>query len=166
MRFEDSAAPRRNVGVGGWAVSCAQSRGECPGVRMTFLDGRAEGARVEDDTAREEEGACNRNGGPRRVDAADGGGLGLLLAFGRGRRALGRGGAGIRRFEGRCGDALRMALGSLGGGMAELGVGKLGGDMLEPKPNDVLVDMPGAWATFDCSPGCDIEALFSGVRST
>lgn len=45
-------APRRKVGVGGWAARCAQSRGEWPGVRRTFLEGREEGERVDVDAGR------------------------------------------------------------------------------------------------------------------
>ena len=48
-----TSTPLKKVGVGGWEVSCAQSRGEWPGGRMTFLEGRADGASVEDVAANE-----------------------------------------------------------------------------------------------------------------
>lgn len=59
---------------GGLLVRCAQSRGEWPGSSWTFLEGRAEGARVEVEGARREDVAGFRPGGARRVEAVDGGG--------------------------------------------------------------------------------------------
>ena len=52
--------------MGGCLVRCAQSRGECPGSRITFLEGRWEDGRVEV--------VGEGEGGARREDAADGGG--------------------------------------------------------------------------------------------
>ena len=73
MSCGGTSAPRRNVGGGGWAVRCAQSRGEWPGSRRTFFEGRVEGERVE--VVRDEVGgAREREGGARRVDAVEGGG--------------------------------------------------------------------------------------------
>lgn len=64
--------------MGGCRVRLAQSRGEWPGSRSTFLEGRFEGARVdvEADEASEEgeRAAGDREGGTRRLAAADGGG--------------------------------------------------------------------------------------------
>lgn len=66
------SVPRRKVEVGGCAVKCAQSSGECPGERRTFLEGREEGDRVDVEGAREPDGgARDREGGARRAEAAD-----------------------------------------------------------------------------------------------
>ncbi len=53
MRVGGTSAPRRKVDEGGLEVRCAQSSGEWPGDRRTFLEGRAELGRVEDVGARE-----------------------------------------------------------------------------------------------------------------
>ena len=92
MSCGGTSAPLKKVGVGGWEVRCAQSRGEWPGVRMTFLEGRAEGARVEEVAAKEENLPVVKDfgGGPRSVEASDGGGLREFPNFGSGRSALGR----------------------------------------------------------------------------
>lgn len=83
MRLEGTSSPRKNVGAGGFAVRCAQSRGEWPGSRRTFLDGRLEGARVEIEGAREAlEGLRELVGGARRVDAAEGGGRRVVDGLG------------------------------------------------------------------------------------
>lgn len=71
MRLGGTSAPRRKVGVGGLAVRCAQSRGEWPGSRRTFFEGRVEGERVEVEGARDVgEGFEEFEGEARRVDAA------------------------------------------------------------------------------------------------
>ena len=106
MRLGGTSAPRRNVGFGGWAIRWAQSRGEWPGSRRTFLEGREGGDRVDVEGAREDVGgAREREGGPRRVDAAEGGGRRAVEGFG-GARAVGLLGSGLE-----------------GGGMSELGAG-------------------------------------------
>ena len=61
----------------------AQSRGEWPGSRMTFLEGRAEGDRVDVEGAREDVAGFERpDGGPRKVEAAEGGGRRVVVGFG------------------------------------------------------------------------------------
>lgn len=55
MRLGGTEAPRRNVEEGGLLTRCAQSRGEWPGARRTFFDGREEGGRLEAVGARERE---------------------------------------------------------------------------------------------------------------
>jgi len=100
MRCVGRALPRRKVGVGGLVVRAAQSSGLWPGGRITLREGREAGGRVEVVAARAEEGVEEDLGGARKVEARDGGGAREeeLLSFGRGRRALGRGGGGgIRR---------------------------------------------------------------------
>jgi len=47
MRLGGREAPRRKVVEGGLLTRCAQSRGEWPGARRTFFDGRDEGGREE-----------------------------------------------------------------------------------------------------------------------
>lgn len=75
--------PRRKLGAGGFAVRYAQSRGEWPGSRRTFLEGREEGARVDAEGARlEVGGARERDGGARRVDAEEGGGRRVVEGLG------------------------------------------------------------------------------------
>lgn len=96
MSWGGTEAPRRNVGVGGLLVRCAQSRGEWPGERRTFREGFAEefGERVEDVSCEVEEVLgvvrlfVGPRVGPRSVDAAEGGGFRALLAFGRGFRKV------------------------------------------------------------------------------
>lgn len=68
MRLGGTAAPRRKVAEGGLLTRCAQSRGEWPGARRTFFEGREEGGREDVVGARE------REGGTRREEAAEGGG--------------------------------------------------------------------------------------------
>lgn len=123
MSCGGTSAPRRNVGVGGLAVRCAQSRGEWPGSRRTFLEGRVEGERV--DVEREEfGGAREREGGARRVDAVEGGGRRVVERVGGGRRVeAGVGGGGMRAVSG---FRFALELGRGGGGIAEPGGG---GDM-------------------------------------
>ena len=105
MSCGGTSFPRRNVGLGGLWVKCAQSRGEWPGSRMTFLDGRDDGARVEVVGARDVVvGAREREGGLRRVDAAEGGG----------RRA-------VDGFEGD------LKIGTLGVGFERGGISAVGG---------------------------------------
>ena len=85
MSCGGTSFPRRKVALGGFWVKCAQSRGEWPGSRITFLDGRDEGARVEVVGARDVAvGAREREGGPRRVDAVEGGGRRAVDGFGGG----------------------------------------------------------------------------------
>ncbi len=101
--------------MGGWAVRWAQSRGEWPGERRTFLEGRREGDKVEverDGGAREREGG----GGARRVEAVEGGGRRVVGSAGfRFAVAVGRGGGGIVGFGGGCGG--------VGGRVEGFGVG-------------------------------------------
>lgn len=72
MSWAGTEEPRRKVGVGGQATRAAQSRGEWPGARRTFFEGREEAGREEDVGAREEVGGLRRReaaeGGGRRVD--------------------------------------------------------------------------------------------------
>ena len=83
MSCGGTSFPRRNVGVGGLWVRWAQSRGEWPGSRITFLDERDDGARVEVVGARDAVvGARERDGEPRRVDAAEGSGRRGVDGFG------------------------------------------------------------------------------------
>ena len=97
MSWGGTSFPRRNVGVGGLWVRWAQSRGEWPGSRITFLDGRDDGARVEVVGASDVVvGARERDGGPRRVDAAEGGGRRGVDGFG-GDLKIGTSGVGLER---------------------------------------------------------------------
>lgn len=97
MSWAGTSFPRRNVGVGGLWVRWAQSRGEWPGSRITFLDGRDDGARVEVVGARDAVvGARERNGGPRRVEAAEEGGWRAVDGFG-GDLKIGTLGVGLER---------------------------------------------------------------------
>lgn len=69
--------------MGGLAVRCAQSRGEWPGSRRTFFEGREEGARVDvEGKSVEVGGAREREGGARRVEAVEGGGRRVLEGLG------------------------------------------------------------------------------------
>ena len=131
--FGGTEVPRRKVGVGGETVRAAQSSGECPGGRMTLREGREEGGRVEvvAGMARDEVGFM-REGGPRRVEAAEGGGE----SFGRGRRDEGRTeGGGIRPPEGgsrraccvTVGGARRGGCAGRGGGGIEIEGARVGG---------------------------------------
>lgn len=64
--------------MGGCWVKWAQSSGEWPGSRRTFLEGRLEGASVDVETdavTEDGEGAARGwEGGTRRLAATDGGG--------------------------------------------------------------------------------------------
>lgn len=123
MSCGGTSAPRRNVGVGGLAIRCAQSRGEWPGSRRTFLEGRVEGERVE--VEREEfGGAREREGGARRVEAVEGGGRRVVESVG-GARRVGAGfvGGGMRVVSG---FRFAFGFGRVGGGIVEFGGG---GDM-------------------------------------
>ena len=112
--------------MGGLAVRCAQSRGEWPGSRRTFLEGRVEGARVE---AEREElgGAREADGGTRRAAAVEGGGRRVEERVGGTRRVdAGVGGGGMRALS-----SFRFAFGFSrgGGGILALSGGGGGGDM-------------------------------------
>lgn len=114
MRLEGTLAPRINFGLGGLLTRCAQSRGEWPGARRTFFDGREEGGR-EDDV-----GARDREGGVRRVEAAEGGGRRLEEGF-PGRRFTafgGRDGGGIKLEDAVLDFCLAVEVGGGGGGGA------------------------------------------------
>ena len=64
-------------------IRCAQSRGEWPGARRTFLEGRDEGERVDEEAGIGKEGrARDREGGARRDEATDGGGRRAVFALG------------------------------------------------------------------------------------
>lgn len=101
--------PRRWVGEGGCAVRCAQSRGEWPGDRRTFLLRREGGGRVDVESKAEVGGGrrrgvvvgvgWRREGGGLRVGC---GFLGLRAEVGVFRLALGggRGGGGIVEIGG------------------------------------------------------------------
>ena len=82
---------------GGLLTRCAQSSGEWPGARRTFLEGREDGGR--EDAV----GASERDGGARRVEAAEGGGARVDDGLGGARLAVGGGrdGGGIRLGVGR-----------------------------------------------------------------
>ena len=110
MSCAGTSAPRRKLAAGGLAIRCAQSRGEWPGSRRTFLEGRLEGARVE--VEREEiGGAREREGGARRVEAVEGGGRRVVESLGGARRVdAGVGGGGMSE-----GSGFRFAF-ELGGG--------------------------------------------------
>lgn len=83
MRLGGTLAPRRKVELGGFAVRCAQSRGEWPGSRRTFLEGRAEGAKVDIEGARDRLDAfAGPDGGARNVEAAEGGGRRVVEGVG------------------------------------------------------------------------------------
>lgn len=126
MSCNGTSAPRRKVGVGGLAVRCAQSRGEWPGSRRTFLEGRVEGERVEVDKD-EEGGAREREGGARRVEAVEGVVRRVVERVGGARRVdLGVGGGGMSE-----GSGFRSAFGFGRGGGGMLGTSR-GGDMLKP----------------------------------
>lgn len=97
MSCGGTSFPRRNVELGGFWVKWAQSSGEWPGSRITFLDGRDNGARVEVVGARDVVvGAREREGGPRKVDAAEGGGRRAVDGFG-GDLKIGTLGVGLER---------------------------------------------------------------------
>lgn len=106
--------------MGGLAVKCAQSRGEWPGSRRTFFEGREEGESVE--VEREEIGGARElEGGARSVEAVEGGGRSVVERVGGDRRVdLGFGGEDMRD-----GSGLHFAFGfgRGGGGIEELGEG-------------------------------------------
>ena len=92
---------------------------------MTFLEGRDEGASVDDDGAREDvDGFDKPEGGPRKVEAAEGGGRREVVGFG---GILNAGGAWLGREGGRmtfgagC-SSIDVAFGDLrtGGGIVAL----------------------------------------------
>lgn len=93
MRLGGTEAPRRNVEEGALLTRCAQSRGEWPGARRTFFDGREEGGRLEAVGPRE------REKGTRREEAAEGGGR---------RVEDGLGGARFVVAGRRCGGGIRF----------------------------------------------------------
>lgn len=115
MSCGGTSAPRRNVGVGGLVVRWAQSRGEWPGSRRTFLEGRVDGERVE--VEREEvDGARDRERGARREEAIEGGGRRVVERVGAARRVEERfGGGGMRVVSG---FRFAFELGRGGGGIA------------------------------------------------
>lgn len=133
-RWGGTSAPRRNVGVGGLAVRWAQSRGEWPGSRRTFLEGgRVEGWRVE--VERREAGAREREesgGGARRVDAVEGGGAWRVEEGApRGVGSGGGGGGGMVVFVSGLRLAVEVGFGRGGGGIVGFcGGGAGGGDVL------------------------------------
>ena len=125
MSCGGTSLPRRKVGVGGLAVRYAQSRGEWPGSRRTFFDGRAEGERIDVVGAIEEVGgAGEREGGPRRVDAEEGGGRRVFEGLGGvlkvGGLGVGREGGRMREVGGWSGFCFTFGLGSAGGGIIVL----------------------------------------------
>lgn len=100
----------------------AQSSGEWPGVSMTFREGRDNGGSVEAVATERDAKAGVRFGGPRRAEAADGGGFRPL-----GVESLGSG----RSAEGRTlGGGMRLDIevkGALLGATVETGLGCDGG---------------------------------------
>ena len=91
-------------------------------MRRTFLEGREEGERVDVEAGTGTFCVVRlRDGGPRRVDAADGGGLSVLPSLGRGRRALvwGLEDGGMRRVEGRRCSRGAFDVGREGGGIVD-----------------------------------------------
>lgn len=111
----------------------AQSRGECPGSRMTFLEGCFEEGRLDAVGAAERVGgASERVGGMRRVEAADGGGRRVDdTVGGTGRELLlccGR--------EGGC--ILSLALG------LSRGPGRAGGCIFNPEPSISRILLPAS----------------------
>ena len=118
MRCCGNWAPRRKVDVGGFEVRCAQSRGECPGLRITFLDGRFAVASVELVATKEFLGPGRLDRGARSTEAAEGGGVRLLDVLGRGRSADGLGGGGINKVDGLLGTVRGLGGGRAGGGIA------------------------------------------------
>jgi hypothetical protein len=100
----------------------AQSSGEWPGERRTFFEGREEGERVEVEGAREDGvEARDRDGGPRRFEAAEGGGRrvddGLSGALRVEMVDGGREGGGMSVWEAVAGFRLEFGFGRAGGGM-------------------------------------------------
>ena len=126
MSWGGTSFPRRNVVVGGLWIRWAQSRGEWPGSRITFLDGRDDGARVEVVGARDVVvGAREREGGPRRVDAAEGGGRRGVDGFG-GVLKIGTLGVGLERGSiGAAGNFSYFCFGFEAGGGSMEAVSKL-----------------------------------------
>lgn len=134
MREGGREAPRRKVGVGGCWTKWAQSRGEWPGSRRTFLEGRRGGGRVDVErrgvVVGRVEGGRDRGGWRRvaggRVDEGAGGGFRRgCVEEGRDRDDDdgGGGGGGIRL----------LALGAAGRGFRfALGAGRAGGGSDEP----------------------------------
>lgn len=125
MRFGGTSFPRRKVLVGGLAIRCAQSRGEWPGSRRNFFEGREEGARVDVEGARVDMGgAREREGGVRRVAAVEGGGRRVVEGFGGvlkvGGVGVGRKGGGIRAGGDGSGFRLALSLGRGGGSIADI----------------------------------------------
>lgn len=115
--------------MGGWAVRWAQSRGEWPGCRRTFLEGRVEGWRVEVERrkggGRVREEGCGAGAGARRVDAVEGGGAQGVKEGAR----SGVGGGGVVVFGSRLRFAVEVGFGRGGGGI--MGVCScVGGDVL------------------------------------
>lgn len=94
IRCEGTSEPRRNVEDGGEVCSAAQSSGEWPGARRTFLEGREAAGRVEAVGAREDFFVAV--GGTRREEAAEGRGRRVVdVDFGIGGFEIGLGGGGI-----------------------------------------------------------------------
>ncbi len=150
MSCGGTSAPRRKVGVGGCAVRWAQSRGEWPGERRTFLDWREEGDRVEVEREREREEVGV--GGARRVEAVEGGGRRVVGSAGfRFAVAVGRGGGGIVGFGEGCGDVgdgFGFGFGREGASVAGLSLGALSFPL--PASSSVNVGMAGL--SLDPSP--------------
>jgi hypothetical protein len=122
MRCGGTEAPRRKVGVGGYLMRWAQSSGEWPGERRTFFEGREKGERVEVEGAREDvRGPRDRDGGPRRVEAAEGGGRRFDEGLGGALRVEvvdgGREGGGMSVWEAVAGFRLEFGFERAGGGM-------------------------------------------------
>lgn len=162
MSCGGTSAPRRYVGVGGLAVRCAQSRGEWPGSRRTFLEGRVEGLRVEVER-REEDGVVvvavggarereEGGGGARRVDAVEGGGA-RRVEEGAPRGVGGGGGGGMVVLVSGLRFAVEVGFGRRGGGIVGFcGCGCGGGDVLGGF--DFSSDVKSvAWLSFGLSPG-------------
>ena len=110
--------------VAGLLTRFAQSSGEWPGSRRTFLEGRLAEGRVELVGAREEGAMDERDNGVRRVGAAEGGGRSSPEILGGARRLVLEGvdGAWVSDVEAAYAGGFRFALGlgRGGGGMTAL----------------------------------------------
>ena len=146
-------------------MRCAQSRGECPGARITLREGRADGARVDVVGLRDVD---EEDGGTRRVDAAEGGGASVPDGRGGALRVLllrgtGRGGGSIRDVD----DAFFVD--PVGGSTVRAGEDILLGSLryntgsLLVSPAVTTVSGSSSFTIAGIEPfGCDFSMLFCG----
>lgn len=157
-----TSGPRRRYGFGGEEVRAAQSRGEWPGLRRTFLEGREEGERVDVEGASEPVVGERLDfvvGGVRRVEAVEGGGRREEVGLGMEGFGAGRGGGGI--MEGKSAidedfEVFGLPLGSVGGGgiarlslppwwrLPKIGFSVALGVVGSSSPSSVIVPIRGA----------------------